>query len=227
MWRFYKLTDEPFSADLLKELPMGCKNAVSLQRLIGSGSIKFSKLERASENVTKMSFQSFCSQFAQQRQTGKKICCYHFSRFLMKTIPTIENFNKTNNVLYDLDFARGILVGDFARSTEQLFNTLHLLRCSCHTWYVSSIDILFEAYRCPSGDHFNDKGREVERQLTTLENDFSIFFQKTCISTVTRFWQIRRFWHPLHRRKNVFQECVFLGFTSICVEQKDFKDREK
>ena len=73
----------------------------------------------------------------------------------MNDFPSLEDLIQVKNFLYDIDFVDGAMIGDLSRKKVcKLFNTFQVLRYNSHVCYISNINVLFEAYRCPSRDHF-------------------------------------------------------------------------
>ena len=74
----------------------------------------------------------------------------------MNDIPTVEDLLTLNILLYDIDIVDGNIVGEVARRSVQKYeNTVRLLRYNNHICYVSNINAVFQAFRCPICDTFS------------------------------------------------------------------------
>ena len=86
----------------------------------------------------------------------------------MNDIPTVEDLLNLNILLYDIDIVDGNIVGELARRSMQKYNnTVGLLSYNNHICYVSNINAIFQAFRCPNCDNFFSRAFNLERHLTT------------------------------------------------------------
>ena len=86
----------------------------------------------------------------------------------MNINPIVEDLLTLNILLYDIDNVDGNIIGELARQSLQKYNkTVRLLRYNNHTCYVSNIDTVFQAFRCPNCDIFFNGTFNLERHLTT------------------------------------------------------------
>ena len=92
----------------------------------------------------------------------------HFRGVHMNDIPFVEGLLTRNIVLYDIDNVDGNIIGELSRQSLQKYNnTVRLLRYNSHICYVSNINAVFEAFRCPNCDTFFNRSFNLERHLTT------------------------------------------------------------
>ena len=71
-WRFYKLTNLTVFAALLKDVPMGCKNAVLPELLLKNHTINCLTYEGNKRQPYNVSFSCSCSPFARKSTTGRR-----------------------------------------------------------------------------------------------------------------------------------------------------------
>ena len=71
-WRFFKLTNPTIFAALLRDIPMGCKDATLPESLITNHTVNCLTFEKTQQNLTmtNLPFQSSCSASVWQRETG-------------------------------------------------------------------------------------------------------------------------------------------------------------
>ena len=86
----------------------------------------------------------------------------------INNIPSVEDLLILNTLLYDIDIVDGKIVGELARRCVQKYkNTVRLLRFNNHICYVSNINAVFQAFRCPNCDTFFSRSFNLEQHLTT------------------------------------------------------------
>ena len=184
-WRFYKLTNLTVFAALLKDVPMGCKNAVLPESLLKNHTIKYLTFE---ENTRQPYNNNLCLFRALalhlygiqqlEEETSKLFNLFinkmdglsadHFQGVHMNNFPFVEDLLTLNIVLYDIDIVDGNIVGELARRSVQKYeNTVRLLRYNNHICYVSNIKAVFQSFRCPNCDTFFNRTFNLERHLTT------------------------------------------------------------
>ena len=94
----------------------------------------------------------------------------NFRVLRMEEIATMEDIVQADMFLYDIESVDGPMVSELARrSVGKYSNTVRLSRYLSHLCYVSNINALFEAYRCPSYGQFINRAGNLERQLTTCK----------------------------------------------------------
>ena len=73
----------------------------------------------------------------------------------MNDIFTVEDLLILKILLYYIDIVGGNIVGELARRSVQKYEyTVRLLRYNNHMCYVSNINAVFQAFRCPNCDAF-------------------------------------------------------------------------
>ena len=104
--------------------------------------------------------------------------------------------------------------------------TLRLLGYNSHICYVSNINALFEAYRCPSCDHFLKKAGNLDRHLTTCNERVSHILTQMYQLCETLFYKLDPFGIPCTDNQKLFNNISIFDFESICVVDENFKDTE-
>ena len=149
-WRFYKLTNSTVFAALLKDVPMGCKNAVLPEPLLKNHTINCLTYE---ENIRQPYNDNLCLFRALalhlhgtqrlEEETSKLFYLFinkmdgltpnQFQGVHMNDIPTVEDLLTLNILLYDIDIVDGNIIGELARRSVQKYeNTVRLLRYNNH-----------------------------------------------------------------------------------------------
>ena len=145
-WRFYKLTNLTVFAALLKDVPMGCKNAVLPKLLLKNHTINCLTFE---ENMRQPYNENLCLFRAPalhmhgnqqlEEETSKLFNLFikkmdglradQFQGVHMNDIPIVGDLLTLNILLYDIDFVDGNFVGELARRIVQKYGkTVRLLR---------------------------------------------------------------------------------------------------
>ena len=71
----------------------------------------------------------------------------------MEEIAALEDIAQADIFLHDIDIVDGSIIGELTiRSVGKHSNTVRLSRYDSQICYVSKINALVEAYRCPSCD---------------------------------------------------------------------------
>ena len=93
----------------------------------------------------------------------------------MNDITTVEDLLTLNILLYDIDIVDGNIVGELARRSVQKYEiTVQLLRYNNHICYVTNINAVLQAFRCPNCDILFHKTFNLERHLTTCSERVKI-----------------------------------------------------
>ena len=170
--RFYKLTNLTVFAALLKDVPMGCKNAVLPEPLLKKCTINcltYEENTRQPYNDNLCLFRAIALQLhGSQRleeETSKLFNLFinkmdglsadQFQGVHTNDIPTVEDVLTLNIVLYDINFVDGNIIGELAtRSVQKYDNTARLLRYNNRICYVNNIIAVFQSFGCPNCDTF-------------------------------------------------------------------------
>ena len=166
-WRFYKLTNLTVFAALLKDIPMGCKDAVLPEPLLKNHKINcltFEENTRQPYNDILCLFRALALHLHGTHRLEEeaseifnvfinKMDGLSADKFLgvhMNDIPFVEALLTLNIVLYDIDIVDGNIIGELARrSLPKYNNTVRLLRYNNHMCYVININAVFQAFVVP------------------------------------------------------------------------------
>ena len=97
----------------------------------------------------------------------------------MNDILFVEELLTLNIVLYDTDIVDGSIIEELSRRRLQKnFNTVRRLRFNNHICYVSNINAVFQAFRCPICDTFFNRIFSLERHLTTCSERVKNFYPR-------------------------------------------------
>ena len=172
MWKFYQLTTLIVFAASLKDVPMGCRNAVLPEPLLKNCTINCLTYE---ENTRQRYNDNLCLFRALvlhlhgnqrlEEETSKLFNLFfskmdglnpnQFHGFHMNDIPTDEDLLTLNIVLYDMDNVDGNFIGELARRCVQKNEkTVRLLSYNNHICSVNNINAVFQSFRCPNCDTF-------------------------------------------------------------------------
>ena len=174
-WRFYWLTNLTVFAALLKDVSMGCKDAVLPEPLLKNHTINCLTFE---ENTRQPYNDNLClfralSLHLRRNQRLEEVTCKFFNSILNKMhglspnqfkgvhlndTPIVENLLTLINLLYDIDIVDGNVIRKPARRSVQKYdNTVRLLRYNNHICYVSDINAACQSFCCPNCDSSSAK----------------------------------------------------------------------
>ena len=184
-WRLYKLSKFTVFAALLRDVPMGCKNAVLPEPLLKNHTINCLTFEENTRQPYNDNLCLFCAPALHlhgnqrlEEETSKTFNLFinkmdglspnQFQGVHMNDIPTVEDLVALNILLYDVDIVDGNIVGELVRRSVQNYeNTVRLLTYNNHICYVNNIIAVFQPSRCPNCDTFFNRTFNLEQNLTT------------------------------------------------------------
>ena len=244
-WRFYKLTNLTVFAALLKDVPMGCKNAVLSELLLRNGTIDCLTIEESTrqpynDNLCLLRALALHLHGTQrlEGETSKLFKFFikkldglsadQFQGVHMNDIPIIEDLLTLNILLYDIDIVDGNIVGELARRSVQKYeNTVRLLRYNNHICYVNNISAVFQSFCCPNCDLFFNRTFELERHLTTCsEREKNVYPKNVYQIQETLFDKLDSFGIEYTNEQTLFKKMAIFDFESICVQEESFKDTD-
>ena len=242
-WTFYKLTNLTVFAALLKDVPMGCKDAVLPEPPLRNGTINCLTFE---ENTRQRYNDNFClfralalhlhgTQQLEEELSNLFILFIkkmdglspnQFQGVHMNDIPTVEDLLTLNILLYDIDIVDGNIVGEIARrGVQKNENTLRLLRYNNHICYVDNKNAVFQSFRCPNCDTFFNPTFNLKRHLTTCsERVKNVYPRNVYQNRGTLFDKLDSFGIKYTSQRKFFKNLAIFDFESICVEEESFKD---
>ena len=171
-WRFFKLPNLTIFVALLRDIPMGCKDAVLLESLLKNHTVNCLTFEK---NTRKLYNDNLCLSRALalhlhgnerlEEETSKLFNLFlvnstnpdpsKFQGVCMDDIPSVEDIVGVNIFIYDIDLIDGAMVGELARrSIKQFEKIVQLKRYNSHICYVDNIHALFKAFHCPTCDTY-------------------------------------------------------------------------
>ena len=226
-WRFYKLTNLTVFAALLKDVQMGCKNAVFPEPLLKNHTINCLTFEENTRQPYKDNlclFRALALHMHGNQQLDEetsKLCNIFINKMdglspnqfrgvHMNDIPTVGDLLTLNNLLYCIDIVDGNIVGELARRSVQKYeNVVQPLRYNNQICYVNNINAVFQFFRCPNCDNLFNKSIKLEQYLTT------------CSERVKNVYP----WNVYQIRETLFDKLDSFGikYTS---EQKLFKIKQ-
>ena len=244
-WRFYKLKNLTVVAALLKDVPMGCKNAVSPEPLLKNHTINCLTYE---ENTRQPYNENLCFFRAlalhlhgtqQLEQETSKIFNFFINKMdglspdqfhgvHLNDVPTVEDLLTLNIVLYDIDIVDVNVIGELSRRSVQKYeNTVRLLRYNNHICYVNNITVVFQSFRCPNCDTFFNRTFNFERHLTTCsERVENIYPENVYHVRETLFDKLHSFGIEYTHEQTLFKNLAIFDFESICVQEESFKNTD-
>ena len=242
-WRLYKLTNLNVFAALLKDVPMVFKNAVTTEPLLRNRTINCLTYE---ENTRQPYNDNLCLFRALgvhlhgtqrlEEETSKLFNLFinkmdglspsHFQGVHMNEFPTVEYLLTLNVLLYDIDIVDGNIVGELARRSVQKYeNTVRLLRNNNHICYVSNINEVVQAFRCPNCDAFFKKTFNLERNLLTCSKRVKNVYPRNVYQIrETLFDKLDSFGIKYTSEQKLFKNLAIFHFESICVQEEVFRD---
>ena len=174
-WRFYKLRNLTVFAALLRDVPMGCKNAVLPEPLLKNHTINCLTYE---ENTRQPYNDNLClfralalhlhSTQRLEEDTSKLFNLFinkmdglspnHIERVHMNDIPIVEDLLTLNILLYDIIIGDRNIIGELARRSAQKYeNTVRLLRYNNHISYVNTLMQSSNHFAAVIVTHFSPK----------------------------------------------------------------------
>ena len=237
------MTNLSVFAALLKDVPMGCKNAVLPEPLLRIGTINCLMYE---ENTRQPYNDNLCLFRALalhlhgtqrlEEETSKIFNLFinkmdglspnKFQGVHMNDIPTVEDLLTLNILLYDIDIVDGNIVGELARRSVQKYeNTVRLLRYNNHICYVNNINAVFQSFRCPNCDTFFNRTFNLERHLTTCNERVKNVYPRNVFQIrETLFDKLDSFGINYTSEQKLFNNLTIFDFESICVQEETFRD---
>ena len=244
-WRFFKLTNLTIFAALLRDIPMGCKDAVLLESLLRNPSIYCLTFERNTRQPYKDNLCLFRALALHLRgnerleeETSKLFNLFlvnstnpdpsKFQEVCMDDIPSVEDIVGINIFIYDIDLIDGALVGELARrSIKKYEKNVQLRRYNSHICYVDNINALFNAFRCPTCDTYFQKTGNLERHLVRCSERVRHIYPKNAYQLrETLFDKLDSFGIQYTDDQKLFTNLAVFDFESVCIPEEKFKNTE-
>ena len=175
-WRFSKLTNLTIFAAPLRDIPMGCKDAILAEALLKNLTVNCLTFERNTRKPFNDNLCFFRALALHLQETSKSFNLFlvnstnpdlsKFQGFCMDDNPSVEDIVGINIFIYDLDLIDGAMVGELARrSIEKYVKNVQMVRHNSIICYVDNINALFKAFRCSTCDTYFQKTGNLERHL--------------------------------------------------------------
>ena len=242
-WRFYKLTNLTVFAAPVKDVPMGCKDAVLPEPLLRIGTnncLTFEESTRQPYNDNLCLFRALAlhthGNGRLEDKTSKSFSLFfnkidvlssnQFQGVHMNDIHTVEDLLTLNILLYDIDIVDGNIVGELARRSMQKYNiTVRLLRYINHICYVTNINAVFQAFHCLNFNTFFSRAFNLERHLTTCSERVKNVYPRNV-------YQIRgilfdkpvSFGIKYTSEQKLFKNLAIFDFETNYVQKEAFRD---
>ena len=235
---FFKLTDLKIISVLLRDMPMGCKNAVLPEFLLKNLTVNCLTYEQN----TKKPYKDHLCLFRPlalhlhgnerlEEETSKL-----FKIFLINStdpdpskfqgVSICGRFSRYQFCIYDSDFFVGAMVGELARrNVEKYEKNVQLIRYNSHICYVDNIHSLFKAFRCQTSDAYFQKTGNLERHsVISSERVKHIYPKKVYQLRETLFEELDSFDIQCTDDQKLFINLSVLDFESICIPDEKFKN---
>ena len=243
--RFFKLTHLTISAAILKDIPMGCKDAVLLESLLKNHTVNcltFEKSTRKPYNdhlclLRAVALHLFGNERLEE-ETSKFFNLFlinsthpdpsKFPGVCMDDIPSVEGLLGINIFIYDIDFIDGPMVGELARrSIKMNEKNVQLMRYNSHICYVDNIHAFFKAFRCPTCDTYFQKTGNLERHLVRCSERVRHIYPKNVYQLrETLFDKLDSSDIQYTDDQKLFTTLAVFDFESICIPEEKFKNTE-
>ena len=242
----FKLTNLTIFAALLRDIPMGCKDAVLPEPPLKNHTVNCLTFEK---NTRKPYSDNLCLFIALalhlhgkerlEEETSMLLNLFLVNRtnpdpsnlqgVCMDDIPSVENIVGMNLSIYDIDLLDGAMVGELARrSIKKCEKHVQLIRYNSHLCYVDNIHTLFRTFRCSTCDTNFQKTGNLERHLVRCSEPVKHIYPKNVYQLrETLFHKLDSFDIQYTDDKKFFSNLAVFDFESICIPEEKFKNTEK
>ena len=244
-WRFYKLTNLTIFAALLRDIPMGSKDAILPDSLLKNHTVKcltFEKNTRKPYNDNLCLFRALALHL-HGNETLEEETSKLFNLFLVDStnpdpsklqgvckddFSSVEDKVGINFFIYDIDLIDGAMVGELARrSIKKHEKNVQLIRYNSQICYVDNINALFKAFRCPTCDTYFQKTGNLERHLVRCSERMKHIYPKHVYQLrETLFDKHDSFGIQYTDDQKLFTNLAVFNFESICIPEEKFKNTE-
>ena len=195
-WRFFKLLHLTIFAALLKDIPMGCKDAVPPESILKNHTINCLTYEQNTKKLYKDNLCLFRALALHlhgnerlEEETSKLFNLFlvnstnpdpsEFQGVCMDEIPSVEDIVGISIFIYSIDLIDGAIVGELARrSIKKYEKNVQLIRYNSHIFYVDKIHAFFKAFRCSTCDTYFQKTGNSERHLVRCSERVNHIYPK-------------------------------------------------
>ena len=232
-------------AALLRDTPMGCKDAVPPESLLKYHTVNCLTFEK---NTRKLYNDNLCLFTALalhlhgnerlEEETSKLFNLFlinstnpdpsKFQGVCMDDIPSVEDIVGINILINDIDVIDDAMVGELARrSIKKYEKNVLLIRYIRHVCYVDNIHALFKAFRCPTCDTYFQKTGNLERHLVRCSERVKHIYPKNLYQLrETLFDKLDSFGIQYTDDQKLFTTLAVFDFESICIPEGKLKNNE-
>ena len=244
-WRFIELTNLTIFAALLRDIPMGCKDAVLPESLLKNHTVNCLPYEQDTKKPYKDNLCLFraLALHLQGNERLEEETSKLFNLFLvnstnpdpskiqgvcMDDIPSVEVIVGINIFIYEIDLFDGAMVGELARrSIKKYEKNVQLVRYNSHICYVDNINALFKAFRCPICDTYFQKTGNLDRHLVRCSERVKHIYPKNAYQLrETLFDKLDSFSIQYTDDQKLFNKLAVFDLESICIPVEKFKNTE-
>ena len=239
---FSELTNLTIFAALLRDIPMGCKDAVLPDSLLKNHTVNcltFEKNTRNSYNDNLCLFRAVALHlFGNERleeETSKLFNLFpinstnpdpsKFQGVCMDDIPSLEDTVGINICIYDINLIDGATFRELARrSIKKYEKKVQLIRYNSFICYVDNIHALFKAFRCPTCDTYLKETGSLERHLVRCSERVKHIYAKNAYQLRETFFdKLGSFDIQYTDDQKFFYLLAIFDFESISIPEKKFK----
>ena len=244
-WRFFKPTNLTIFNALLRDVPMGCKDAVLPESRLKNHTVNCLTYDQNTKKPYKHNLCLFRAVavhwHGNERLEGEISKLFNpflinstnhdpskFQGVCMDDIPSVEDIVGINTLTYDIDLFDGAMVGELARrSIKKYEKNVQLIRYNTHICYVDNISALFKAFRCPTCDTYFQKTGNLERHLVRCRERVKHVYRRIVYQLrETLFDHLDSFYIQYTGDQKLPINLVVFDFESICILEQKFKNTE-
>ena len=240
-WRFFKMTNSTIFAALLKDIPMGCIDAVlpgSLSKnhtvncltknntkqpynesfyLLRALALHLHGIEKKLDEETSKLFNPFLFNSTNPDPSRLQGVC-------MDDIPSVEDIVRINTLIYDVDLDDGAMFGELARRNIKRYKkNVQLIRYNSHICHVDNIHALFKSCDTSCVTFFQKTGN-LERHLVRCRELVKHIYPKNVYQLrETLFDKPDSFVIQYTDDRKLFINLVVFDFESICIPEEKVK----
>ena len=242
-WRFFKLTNLTIFAALMRDIPMGCKDAVLPESLLKNHTFICLTYEQNTKKPYKDNLCLFRALALHlhgneglEEETSKLFNLFlvnstnpdpsKFQGVCMDDILSVEDIVGINIFIYDIEPFDGAMFGEPARrSIKKYEKNVQLIRYNSHICYVDNINALFKAFRCPTCEKCFQKTGNLERHLVRCSERVKHIYPKNVYQLrETLFDRLDSFDIQYTDDQKLFTNLAVFDFESICIPEEKFKN---
>ena len=241
----FKITNLTIFAALLRDIPMGCKDAVLPESLLKNHTVNCLTYEQNTKKPYKDNLSLFraLALHLHGNERHEEETSNFFNLFLvnstnpdpskfqgvcMDDIPSVEDIVGFKIFIYDIDLVDGAMVGELVRrSIKKYEKNVQLIRHKSHICYVDNINALFKAFRCPACDTYFQKTGKLERHLVKCSERVKHIYPKNVYQLQeTLFDKLDSFDIQYTDDQKLVKNLAAFDFESICIPEEKFENTE-